>query len=103
MECSGCKAFMATQANDTEKLAELAKAWGKPDNPYAVEEMRCNGCMSDVTYKGCMSCGVRNCALEHEAANCGACEEFTCDRITAHWAGFGVKPEDMMRNLGKPQ
>ncbi|TRO54379.1 DUF3795 domain-containing protein, partial [Candidatus Bathyarchaeota archaeon] len=50
LSCSGCKAYMATQANSLEKLAELAKAWGKPENPYTVEDMRCNGCMSDRVY-----------------------------------------------------
>ena len=102
LKCSECKAFKATQANDIEKLAELAKAWGKPESPYTVDDMRCNGCMSDVTYKGCASCGIRNCALEHSVGNCGECGEFACDKLTGQWTNFGVKPEDMIINLGKP-
>ena len=102
LKCSECNAFKATQANDTEKLAELAKSWGSPENPYTVEDMRCNGCMSDVTYKGCASCGVRNSALEHSVSHCGECSEFACDKLTSQWANMSVKPEAMRANLGKP-
>ena len=101
LSCSGCKAYMATQANDLEKLAELAKAWGKQENPYTVEDMKCDGCLSDRVYKGCVSCGIRNCALEHDVKNCGACSDFACEKLTNQWTSFGVKPEDMKRNLGK--
>jgi len=103
LKCSECQAFKTTQANDLEKLAELAKSWGSAENPYTVKDMHCNGCMSGRVYKGCTTRGVRNCALEHEVANCGGCSEFTCEKITGLWTGYKLNPADMMQNMGKPQ
>ena len=95
LKCNECKAFKATQADDKEKLAELAKEWGSTDNPYTVEDMRCTGCMSDVVYKGCTSCDVRGCAIENKVANCSQCNEFTCPKILGLWSSFGLNPDDM--------
>ena len=103
MKCHECTAFKATQANDLEKLSELAKSWGSAENPLTVEDMRCNGCMSDVVYKNARSCGVHGCAVEHKVANCGECGEFACEKLKGLWTGYKLNPEDMMRNLGKPQ
>ena len=101
LKCSECQAFKATQANDLEKLTELAKSWGKAENPLTVEDMRCNGCMSDVVYKGARSCGIRVCAVDHKVVNCGGCSEFACDKVKGLWKGYKLNPEDMMQNLGK--
>ena len=95
LKCNECKAFKATQASDIEELAELAKEWGKPENPYTVEDMRCNGCMSDIVYKGCKSCDVRNCAIEQDVANCSECNEFTCPKIEGLWRNYKLNPDDM--------
>ena len=95
LKCNECKAFNATQANDLEKLAQLANEWGSAENPYTVEDMRCNGCMSDLVYKGCQSCEVRNCAIEESVANCSECSEFSCPKIEGLWARFGLNPDDM--------
>ena len=101
--CSECQAFKATQANDLEKLAELAESWGSPENPLTVDDMRCNGCMSETVYKNAQKCGVRGCAVEHEVTNCGECSDFACQKLNDLWKGYSLQPEEMSRNLGKPQ
>ena len=103
MMCSECPAFKATQAKDNEKLAELAKSWGSQENPLKVDDMHCNGCMSDVVFKNARKCDARGCALEHEVANCGGCSDFACTKLNDLWKRYKLNPEDMMSNLGKPQ
>ena len=101
--CSECEAFKATKANDTEKLVELAKSWGSTENPLTADDMRCNGCMSDVVFKNALNCGVRGCAVEHNVANCGECSEFACQKLNDLWKGYKLNPDDMMKNLSKAQ
>lgn len=103
MICSECEVFKATKVNDTEKLTELAKSWGSAENPLTVDDMRCNGCMSDVVFKNALNCGVRGCAVEHKVAHCGECSEFACQKLNDLWKGYKLNPEDMMKNLGKAQ
>ena len=103
MMCSECPAFKATQAKDNEKLAELAKSWGSQENPLTVDDMHCNGCMSDVVFKNARKCDVRGCAFEHKVANCGGCSDFACAKLNDLWKRYKLNPEDMMSNLGKPQ
>jgi hypothetical protein len=59
--------------------------------------------MSDVVYKNALNCGVRGCAVEHKVANCGECGEFACAKLSDLWKNYKLNPDDMMRNLGKPQ
>jgi hypothetical protein len=102
LNCSECQAFKATKTGETEKLAELAKAWGKPENPYTVEDMMCQGCMSETVYKGCTTCGIRNCALTKGVENCGGCNSFPCGNLENTWKDFKLNTVDMRRNLGNP-
>ncbi len=100
LNCSECAAYKATQADDTEKLAELATKWGG-DKGLKMEDMYCDGCTSDRVYANCHDCTVRNCAPSHEVKVCSQCGEYSCDKLEGLWKDFGVNVETMRSNLEK--
>jgi hypothetical protein len=100
LNCGECAAYKATQANDTEKLSELASKWGR-DRGFTAQDMLCDGCTSDRVYKGCTSCAVRNCAREQGIKVCSQCGEYPCGKLEGLWKGYNLNTDDMKRNLAK--
>ena len=98
--CSDCLAYKATQANDQEKLAELAVKWGG-DEGLKPEDMICHGCTSDTVYAHAKSCEVRQCAKDHGVKICSQCEEFSCEKVEGLWNKFNMDPEKTKARLEK--
>ena len=98
--CSDCQAYKATQANDQEKLAELAVQWGG-DEGLTAEDMVCHGCTSDKVYAHAKACGVRSCARDHGVKTCGQCDEFSCDKVEGLWEKFSMDPAEARARLEK--
>lgn len=79
--CSSCPRYKATQANDNERLEQLAELWfrvGFRDKIVSANEMRCNGCTveTNCSYK------INNCKHRGNNNNCGECDFFPCDKIS---------------------
>lgn len=76
--CGTCPSYLAPRRGDLEPLRERAVDWG-----LAVEEVTCDGCMSELVAKPCRTCvpGFRQCAREHSVTWCFECGEFPCDRL----------------------
>jgi len=67
---------MIMKANENETLDELAKVWEeKPEN------LKCDGCKTDVNYHHCADCGIKKCNLEKGYDNCSECDDFPCEKI----------------------
>ena len=79
IDCSNCAAYKSTQANDKEKLSELADKWGG-DRGFTAQDMLCDGCTSDRLYRGCRGCEVRNCARSRGVKACSQCGDYPCDK-----------------------
>lgn len=83
--CSECDAYLATQTNDAEKIAEIAKQWSKEfGGDFSPESIWCDGCMSESDRKcgHCAECDIRSCVSSKGLANCGECADYACETIS---------------------
>ena len=85
--CTGCPAYIATQADDQASLEQVAAQWREEFNApdITVESVICDGCLTDDgrLIAVVVNCDVRNCSLDQEVANCAHCEEYACDTLDA--------------------
>jgi len=89
IDCSSCPAYLATQANDAEKLAEVAKGWSSEEFPLGPDDVLCDGCHAERVAKFTPECITRQCGLEKGVANCAECEEYVCDKLEKQWEMLG--------------
>lgn len=85
--CGVCAIRIAHRDNNTkfkERLVSLYKGQiqGKGTLPnsenLSVEDIKCNGCLSDELFLHCQQCDIRNCVQEKGFTGCHECEEFPC-------------------------
>jgi len=76
--CGTCPQYLAWQENDTEQLAKISQ-----EHDIPVEEIRCDGCLSDRVISFCLECrhGFRQCAKEKKVTWCFECPDFPCQRL----------------------
>jgi hypothetical protein len=81
LDCNECKAFRATQENDSEQKKELAKKWtGGLGAKFKPEDINCNGCKSDVISGWCRKiCKIRPCAEDRKVRTCAHCNDYPCE------------------------
>ncbi len=94
--CTECPAFIATRANDTEKLVALALQWygQEGDASYCV----CDGCTQDTRINQfCRECGVRLCAIERGVINCAYCQDYGCDTLSSLFQHIPLAKENLER------
>ena len=93
LDCSKCEGFLATQADDDSKRAEVAKQWSaRYDADIKAEHINCDGCRSDGRkfYYCSDICALRKCCIEKDVSNCAACDMYSCDKLNNF---FEVAPE----------
>jgi hypothetical protein len=93
LNCSKCEAYLATQADNDEMRAGVAKEWSERYNAdIKTEHINCNGCRSDGSkFFYCSDiCELRKCCLEKKLDNCAACNMYACDKLEAF---FRLAPE----------
>lgn len=74
--CGVCRVHMAHANDDLEFKERLAEELG-----LTVEDIKCEGCHSDVLFVGCKSCGIRSCVSEKAFEGCHQCSDFPCRLI----------------------
>lgn len=83
--CTECPAYVATQANDEDALARVAKKWGEEYHipGVTVDSIRCDGCVSVGGQKcgHCAQCEISSCGLARRVANCGHCTDYPCEKL----------------------
>ncbi|MBC2716123.1 MAG: DUF3795 domain-containing protein [Desulfobacteraceae bacterium] len=85
LDCSKCECFLATQTDDDNMRADIAKKWSaRYRADIKPEHINCEGCRSDgrkFFYCADM-CELRKCCQEMELDNCAACDMYsTCDKL----------------------
>ncbi|UCG36373.1 MAG: DUF3795 domain-containing protein [Candidatus Bathyarchaeota archaeon] len=78
INCSDCKALVATKENDDAKKTAIAEEWKiKP------EEVDCHGCIDrsgrHINYWS--TCEIRKCGTEKEVENCAHCIDYACEKL----------------------
>lgn len=88
--CGVCAIYIAHRDDNSklkERLVNLYKGGvqGKGALPNAdslsMEDIRCEGCLSDVLFMHCRQCEIRSCAKEKGLEGCHECGEFPCGYI----------------------
>jgi len=84
IDCSECKAFLATKEDNDNKRTEVAKEWSKEfGHEIKPEEINCVGCL-DMTgphINYCGMCEVRNCGAKKKVENCAYCVDYKCEKL----------------------
>ncbi len=85
--CTGCPAFIATQANSDEERQRVVEKWSSEQFPLSAEDINCDGCLSTDKrlFKFCNDCEVRVCAVDKGVANCAHCADFACAKLDKLW------------------
>jgi hypothetical protein len=102
--CNDCRAFIATQKNDTELKKEVAKKWSTEKEPLKPEDIDCGGCLAtrQRLFKFCGTCAVRRCGHEKGVENCAYCREFPCEKLTGLWKWMrSAKPKATLEGIRK--
>ncbi len=83
LDCSKCEAYIATQANDDNKRAEVAKKWSAMYSAdIKPEDINCSGCSPEgPKFSHCDVCEIRKCCMEKELENCAGCGMYACDKL----------------------
>lgn len=68
--CGACEVLLA---NERGLLEEKAKKW-----KVKAEEIKCNGCKSDVLSKYCLDCKIKSCAESKNLDYCFQCPDYPC-------------------------
>ena len=99
LDCAQCWAYQATQANDQERMAEVAAAWTSEDYEVVAADVVCDGCIQGAgrTFKFCLECQVRACCIARGHANCSYCAELPCDTLARLPAGTTERLLEMQR------
>lgn len=78
LNCGACPVLGANERGDQSWLEATAQQWKKN-----TEDLRCQGCKTEVTAAFCTDCGMRKCARERGLEFCGSCEDYPCEQITS--------------------
>jgi hypothetical protein len=81
-DCNACPRYTATLSGDRQRLTAVANLWkraGVRNGTSAPREMVCHGCRAA---KDCVFM-VKECALGKGVENCGRCEAYPRERLTA--------------------
>jgi hypothetical protein len=70
--CPACTIYIGS-TEDNERLRPIAAQAGKKP-----EEIRCEGCRSDVRFIYCQTCKLDKCASEKGVDFCGICSSYPC-------------------------
>jgi len=91
--CTGCPAYIATQADDRAALEQVAAQWREEFNApdITVESVICDGCLvGGRKCAHCSDCEIRACGMERGVANCAHCADYACEKLEGF---FGFAPD----------
>ncbi len=101
LDCAGCPAYVATQANDQDAQQRLLAQWraqfNAPDMPF--EAVICDGCAPSAARHGgyCHDCSVRACAIERGVETCAHCDDYAsgCEKLESFIAASPEMRSDL--------
>ncbi|NIM95858.1 MAG: DUF3795 domain-containing protein [Anaerolineales bacterium] len=92
--CGVCRIYLATQEDDRALLGRLAKIYSRRlagfDN-LTVDDMLCDGCLSERRFAFCRECSIRACTNERRYDGCHQCDDFPCALIHEFPTPIGMK------------
>lgn len=74
--CGVCGVYYAHRDNNEKFKERLCTVYGT-----RPEEIQCEGCLSDVLFKFCVTCPIKKCTQDKGYEGCHQCDEFPCKYI----------------------
>ena len=82
--CGVCGVFYATRDNNDKFLERLLAMYQEKISGLegiSIEDLKCEGCLSDRVSLFCRSCSIKACTQEKGYSGCHECDDFPCDFI----------------------
>ena len=91
--CGVCAIYIAHKRNSTRmKEGTLTVLQRLPNvDGVGVEDIHCEGCLSDDLFKYCQVCAIRSCAQDRQIEGCHRCSDFPCKHIDDFPISVGKK------------
>jgi hypothetical protein len=74
--CGVCAIYIAHKENNPKFKERLPSIYG-----VNLEDIRCEGCLSDDLFKYCQVCPIRSCVKGKAIEGCHKCNDFPCSYI----------------------
>lgn len=92
--CGVCAVLYASR-DDNRKFKELLAGLYKgklPDSDnLSVEDIHCEGCLSEHPFGFCRTCGIKDCVRQKGIQGCHQCSEFPCPLVESFPMPAGKK------------
>jgi hypothetical protein len=80
--CGACTLYVARKRSDVKQLKQMAQEIATSrSRPINVQDLDCEGCLSDVISYFCLECRLRSCAKARGVTHCSLCSDFPCQSI----------------------
>ena len=84
--CGVCAVLIAHRDNNTKFKERLTGVYN-----VTVDQVRCQGCLSDERFVYCETCPIRSCTIEKGIEGCHQCQDFPCKFIDDFSIAVGKK------------
>ncbi|HSR11124.1 MAG TPA: DUF3795 domain-containing protein [Thermodesulfobacteriota bacterium] len=74
--CGVCAIYIAHKEDNQKFKERLPAVYGA-----GLEEIRCEGCLSEDVFVYCRTCAIRSCTAQKGLEGCHRCEDFPCRHI----------------------
>jgi len=93
--CGVCGVYYATRDKNDKFLDKLLKMYQSnvPEQleEVTIEDLKCDGCMSDRVSVFCRVCAIKSCNKERGYVGCHECDDFPCSHIESFPMPVGKK------------
>ena len=93
--CGVCGVYYATRDKNDKFLDKLLKMYQSnvPEQleEVTIEDLKCDGCMSDRVSVFCRVCTIKSCTRERGYVGCHECDDFPCSHIESFPMPVGKK------------
>jgi len=82
--CGVCAVYYATRDNNLkfkERLVGVYKGKLPGSESLSVDDIYCEGCLSNNPFGFCQDCSIRDCTQNKSIAGCHECDAFPCQFI----------------------
>jgi len=84
--CGVCGILIAHRDNNRKFKEKLGSLYG-----VTPEQIRCEGCLSDVVFDYCQACPIKSCTKQKGLEGCHQCADFPCEHIENFPMAVGKK------------
>ena len=92
MYCGVCAIYIAHRDDNLKFKERLTGLYG-----VAIDELHCNGCLSDEVFSFCRVCPIKACTARKGIEGCHQCADFPCGHIETF--PFPVGKKAMLRSV----